>query len=115
MAVEVCDFLKFMIVMFIVLYPMFLIIFCGPKNNTMSMYFILKIYGQMKSLHWEISDFLHRTEKSILIEDEPVKTGIQRQIIEMKDLLKMERNEYEVMKLVFSRLTCIYQGYNYLC
>ena len=65
----------------------------------------------MKSLHWEISDFLHRTEKSILVEDEPLKTGIQRQIIEMKDLLKMERNEYEVMiSDFFSRLTRIYQG-----
>ncbi|KAK1607812.1 hypothetical protein QYE76_031485 [Lolium multiflorum] len=59
----------------------------------------VEIYGQMKSLHWEISDFLHRTEKSILVEDEPVKTGIQRQIIEMKDLLKMERNEYEILLL----------------
>lgn len=39
-AVEVCDFLKFMIVMFIGLHPMFLLIFCGPMNNTMSMYFI---------------------------------------------------------------------------
>jgi 1-phosphatidylinositol-3-phosphate 5-kinase len=63
----------------------------------------------MKSLHWEISDFLHRTEKSILIEDESVKTGIQRQIIEMKDLLKMERNEYEVTQSDFSCLTRICQ------
>jgi 1-phosphatidylinositol-3-phosphate 5-kinase len=63
----------------------------------------------MKSLHWEISDFLHRTEKSILIEDESVKTGIQRQIIEMKDLLKMERNEYEVTQSGFSSLTRICQ------
>jgi len=59
----------------------------------------VEIYGQMKSLHWEITDFLHRTEKSILIEDEPVKTGIRRQVIEMKDLLNMERNEYEILLL----------------
>ncbi|CAM0882758.1 unnamed protein product [Alopecurus aequalis] len=59
----------------------------------------VEIYGQMKSLHWEISDFLNRTEKSIIVEDEPVKTGIQRQIIEMKDLVKMERNEYEILLL----------------
>ena len=44
----------------------------------------------------EVSEFLHRTERSIVTEDEPVKEGVQRQIIEMKDLLKMERNEYEV-------------------
>ncbi|KQJ98350.1 putative 1-phosphatidylinositol-3-phosphate 5-kinase FAB1C [Brachypodium distachyon] len=59
----------------------------------------VEIFGKMKSLHWEVSDFLHRTEKSILIEDEPIKTGIQRQIIELKDLLNMERNEYEILLL----------------
>ncbi|XP_020155702.1 putative 1-phosphatidylinositol-3-phosphate 5-kinase FAB1C isoform X3 [Aegilops tauschii subsp. strangulata] len=59
----------------------------------------VEIYGKMKSLHWEISDFLHRTEKNIPSEDDPVKTGIHRQIIEMKDLLKMERNECEILLL----------------
>lgn len=44
----------------------------------------------------EVSEFLHRTEKNIVTEDEPVKECVQRLIIEMKDLLKMERNEYEV-------------------
>lgn len=49
----------------------------------------------------EVSEFLHRTEKNIETEDEPVKEGVQRQIIEMKDLLKMERNEYEVTRSTF--------------
>jgi hypothetical protein len=34
--------------------------------------------------------------------DESLKTGIERQIIEMKDLLNMERNEYEVVPSYFS-------------
>jgi 1-phosphatidylinositol-3-phosphate 5-kinase len=55
----------------------------------------------MESLHVEVSEFLHRTEKNIETEDEPVKEGVQRQIIEMKDLLKMERNEYEVTRSTF--------------
>lgn len=50
----------------------------------------------MESLHVEVSEFLQRTEKNIVTEEEPVKESVQRQIIEMKDLLKMERNEYEV-------------------
>jgi 1-phosphatidylinositol-3-phosphate 5-kinase len=55
----------------------------------------------MESLHVEVSEFLYRTEKNIETEDEPVKEGVQRQIIEMKDLLKMERNEYEVTRSTF--------------
>lgn len=50
----------------------------------------------MEVLHTEVSEFLHRTEKNIVSEDEPVKEVVQRRIVEMKDLLKMERNEYEV-------------------
>ncbi|KAL6862448.1 hypothetical protein ACP4OV_016789 [Aristida adscensionis] len=59
----------------------------------------VEIYGKMESLHVEVSEFLHRTERNIIAEDEPVKEGVQRQIIEMKDLLKMERNEYEILLL----------------
>ncbi|OEL13825.1 putative 1-phosphatidylinositol-3-phosphate 5-kinase FAB1C [Dichanthelium oligosanthes] len=59
----------------------------------------IEIFGKMESLHVEVSEFLHHTEKNIVTEDEPVKEGVQRQIIEMKDLLKMERNEYEILLL----------------
>ncbi|RLN04676.1 putative 1-phosphatidylinositol-3-phosphate 5-kinase FAB1C [Panicum miliaceum] len=59
----------------------------------------IEIFGKMESLHVEVSEFLHRTERNIVTEDEPVKEGVQRQIIEMKDLLKMERNEYEILLL----------------
>ncbi|KAK8451154.1 hypothetical protein SEVIR_6G160900v4 [Setaria viridis] len=59
----------------------------------------IEIFGKMESLHVEVSEFLHRTEKNIETEDEPVKEGVQRQIIEMKDFLKMERNEYEILLL----------------
>lgn len=52
----------------------------------------------------EISEFLQRTEKNIVTEEEPVKESVQRQIIEMKDLLKMERNEYEVSHPDFSAI-----------
>ncbi|KAL6596092.1 hypothetical protein ACP70R_047456 [Stipagrostis hirtigluma subsp. patula] len=61
----------------------------------------VEIFGKMESLHGEVSEFLHRTENNIITEDEPVKEGVQRQIIEMKDLLKMERNEYEVVQSDF--------------
>ncbi|KAF8657114.1 hypothetical protein HU200_060326 [Digitaria exilis] len=57
------------------------------------------IFGKMESLHVEISEFLQCTEKNIVTEEEPVKESVQRQIIEMKDLLKMERNEYEILLL----------------
>jgi 1-phosphatidylinositol-3-phosphate 5-kinase len=59
----------------------------------------IEIFGKMESLHVEVSEFLHRTERNIVTEDEPVKEVVQRQIIEMKDLLKMERNEYEILLL----------------
>ncbi|CAO2169158.1 unnamed protein product [Urochloa humidicola] len=59
----------------------------------------VEIFSKMESLHVEVSEFLHRTEKNIVTEDEPVKEGVQRQIIELKDLLKMERNEYEILLL----------------
>ncbi|XP_006659418.3 putative 1-phosphatidylinositol-3-phosphate 5-kinase FAB1C [Oryza brachyantha] len=58
-----------------------------------------EIYEKMESLHSEVYGFLHRNESTITSEDEPVKTGVQRQIIEMKDLLKMERNGYEILLL----------------
>lgn len=49
----------------------------------------------------EVYGFLNSIERSIITLDEPVKTGIWRQIIEMKDLLNRERNEYEVRLLFF--------------
>lgn len=55
----------------------------------------------METLHSEVYDFLHHNENSVTSEDEPVKACVQRQIIEMKDLLKMERNGYEVVQRDF--------------
>ena len=61
----------------------------------------------------EVSEFLHRTERNIVTEDEPVKEGVQRQIIEMKDLLKLERNEYEVAQSDFTAVLLIFiKSYN---
>ncbi|KAF2916098.1 putative 1-phosphatidylinositol-3-phosphate 5-kinase FAB1C [Oryza sativa Japonica Group] len=57
------------------------------------------VFGEMESLHAEVYGFLSNTEKSIITMDESLKTGIERQIIEMKDLLNMERNEYETLLL----------------
>lgn len=50
----------------------------------------------MELLHTEVYDVLHNLEKSIITDDDSAKTSIQRQIVEMKDLLNVERNEYEV-------------------
>ncbi|GJN03572.1 hypothetical protein PR202_ga21028 [Eleusine coracana subsp. coracana] len=63
----------------------------------------VEIFDKMELLHMEVSEFLHRTalKKTIVTEDEPVNEVVQRQLIEMKDLLKMERNEYEVTQLDF--------------
>ncbi|TVU09488.1 hypothetical protein EJB05_42964 [Eragrostis curvula] len=58
-----------------------------------------KVFHMMKSLHEEVSDFLHNVERSVITMDDSVKTTIQRQITEMKDLLNMERNEYEALLL----------------
>uniref|UniRef100_A0A0E0M102 1-phosphatidylinositol-3-phosphate 5-kinase n=1 Tax=Oryza punctata TaxID=4537 RepID=A0A0E0M102_ORYPU len=58
------------------------------------------VFGEMESLHAEVYGFLSNTEKSIFTMDESIKAGIERQIIEMKDLLNMERNEYEVTLLL---------------
>ncbi|KAF0915769.1 hypothetical protein E2562_038812 [Oryza meyeriana var. granulata] len=59
----------------------------------------IAVFGEMESLHAEVYGFLSNTEKSIITMDESLKTGIERQMIEMKDLLKMERNEYEALLL----------------
>jgi hypothetical protein len=56
----------------------------------------------MESLHKEVYDLLHNIEKSVITEDDSVKTSTQRQIMEMKDLLNIERNEYEVVPPKFS-------------
>ena len=69
------------------------------------MYLFLQIFGKMEALHVEVSEFLHCTEKNIVTEDEPVKECVQRQIVEMKDLLKMERNEYEVAQSDFPAIS----------
>ncbi|ONM04692.1 Putative 1-phosphatidylinositol-3-phosphate 5-kinase FAB1C [Zea mays] len=63
----------------------------------------VEIFGKMESLHVEVSEFLHCTEKNIVTEDEPVRECVQRQIIEMKDWLKMQRNEYEMLLLPVMR------------
>ncbi|KAL6846595.1 hypothetical protein ACP4OV_024043 [Aristida adscensionis] len=59
----------------------------------------VKVFGTMESLYREVCDFLHKTEKSIATMDDSVKTNVQKQIIEMKDLVNMERNEYEALLL----------------
>jgi hypothetical protein len=55
----------------------------------------------------EVYDFLNNIEKSFVSLDEPGKAGIQRQIIEMKDLLNRERNEYEVCPLILFCFICL--------
>ncbi|CAL5081388.1 unnamed protein product [Urochloa decumbens] len=59
----------------------------------------VEVFGKMESLHREVYDLLDDIEKSIIAEDDSVKTSMQRQIMEMKDLLNMERNEYEALLL----------------
>ncbi|RCV11614.1 hypothetical protein SETIT_2G200700v2 [Setaria italica] len=59
----------------------------------------VEVFGKMESLHKEVYDLLHNIEKSIITEDDSVKTSMQRQIMEMKDLLNIERNEYEALLL----------------
>lgn len=61
----------------------------------------------MESLHREVSDLLGSIENSVITEDDSVKTSMQRQIMEMKDLLNMERNEYEVCLLSFLFSICL--------
>nr|CAB3453345.1 unnamed protein product [Digitaria exilis] len=56
----------------------------------------VEVFGKMESLHKEVSDLIDNIEKNVITEDDSVKTSMQRQIMEMKDLLNMERNEYEV-------------------
>jgi hypothetical protein len=55
----------------------------------------------------EVYDYLNNIEKSFVSLDEPGKAGIQRQIIEMKDLLNKERNEYEVCPLILFCFICL--------
>ncbi|KAI4990627.1 hypothetical protein ZWY2020_038990 [Hordeum vulgare] len=59
----------------------------------------LMVFDEMESLHMEVYGFLNSIERSIITLYEPVKTGIRKQIVEMKDLLKIERNEYEGLLL----------------
>ncbi|KAM0917076.1 hypothetical protein ACQ4PT_009758 [Festuca glaucescens] len=56
-------------------------------------------FDEMESLHMEVYGFLNNIEKSFVSLDEPGKAGIQSQIIEMRDLLNRERNEYEGLLL----------------
>lgn len=50
----------------------------------------------MELLHTEVYGVVHNLEKSVITDDDSTMTSIQRQIVEMKDLLNVERNEYEV-------------------
>ncbi|OEL14943.1 putative 1-phosphatidylinositol-3-phosphate 5-kinase FAB1C [Dichanthelium oligosanthes] len=63
----------------------------------------VEVFGKMESLHREVYDLLHNIEKSTIAKDDSVKTSMQRQIMEMKDLLNMERNEYEALLLPVMR------------
>uniref|UniRef100_A0A0A8YE16 Phosphatidylinositol-4-phosphate 5-kinase family protein n=1 Tax=Arundo donax TaxID=35708 RepID=A0A0A8YE16_ARUDO len=63
----------------------------------------VKVFDMMEYLHEEVSDFLHNIEKSIITVDDSDKASIQSQINEMKDLLNMERNEYEALLLPVTR------------
>ncbi|KAG0543648.1 hypothetical protein BDA96_02G207200 [Sorghum bicolor] len=59
----------------------------------------VEVFHTMELLHTEVYDVLHNLEKSIITDDDSTKTSIQRQIVEMKDLLNVERNEYEALLL----------------
>lgn len=48
-------------------------------------------------MHAEVSDMLQGIENKITIsEHEPLKESMDKHITDLKNLLKMERNEYEV-------------------
>ncbi|KAJ3677417.1 hypothetical protein LUZ60_003141 [Juncus effusus] len=58
------------------------------------------IYNKMECLHAEVSDLIFRFEKNnnnSFCQDKPLQIGPQSYLIELKDLLKMERNTYDVL------------------
>ncbi|WVZ64904.1 hypothetical protein U9M48_014353 [Paspalum notatum var. saurae] len=59
----------------------------------------VEVFRTMELLHTEVYDLLRSIEKNMITEDDSAKTSIQRQIVEMKDLLNVERNEYEALLL----------------
>lgn len=62
-----------------------------------SLSFFMQIVRKIELLHAEVNDVLQAFEKRITTSEcEPVKTSIYRYIMELKDLLIRERNEYDV-------------------
>lgn len=56
-----------------------------------------QICGKVECLHAEVSDLLCRFEKnSMFAKDEPLAICAKRDLIKLKDVLKMERNTYDV-------------------
>lgn len=56
------------------------------------------ILSSLKSLHLEIFNFLEQIELKITISDsEPIKEIIHKHILELKDVLRADRNEYDVL------------------
>ncbi|XP_020114885.1 putative 1-phosphatidylinositol-3-phosphate 5-kinase FAB1C [Ananas comosus] len=57
-----------------------------------------EISKRLECLHAEVSAVLHRFERNLSTsEDVPLKMGIYRHINELKDMLKMEKNDYDVL------------------
>lgn len=53
-------------------------------------------------MHAEVSAVLHRFERNLSTsEDVPLKMGIYRHINELKDMLKMEKNDYDVSTILY--------------
>ncbi|KAJ4801084.1 1-phosphatidylinositol 3-phosphate 5-kinase [Rhynchospora pubera] len=56
------------------------------------------IYGKVECLHAEVSDLLCQFENnSTFGKDEPLTIGAKLDLIKLKDMLKMERNTYDVL------------------
>lgn len=65
---------------------------CLEKHTCFS-----QIYGKVECLHAEVSDLLYRFEKNnSFAKDEPLAIGAKSDLIKLKDVLKMERNTYDV-------------------
>ncbi|CAL9060101.1 putative 1-phosphatidylinositol-3-phosphate 5-kinase FAB1C [Musa acuminata AAA Group] len=56
------------------------------------------VFNKINALHGKISDVLHATERKIMTsEDEPLKASIHRHIIKLKELLEIERHDFDVL------------------
>ncbi|URE42998.1 Phosphatidylinositol-4-phosphate 5-Kinase [Musa troglodytarum] len=56
------------------------------------------VSNKINALHGKISDVLHATERKIMTsEDEPLKASSHRHIIKLKELLEMERHDFDVL------------------